>query len=484
MPNDSAQAVVDEVAKKVDRDEVRWDAFQNPFTGVGTSRDSRNSTKYALSRRIPDGELAAVYDSNGIARRVVDLAANDMTRNWFEVTGDEDDMVLQKLEELSGQRRVCDGVRYGRLFGGAIVLMGIQDGKDLTEPVNEDTIQDVTSLTVYDKRELVVQDSYLQKDLSKPNFGEPEWYDIIPLLGGPTVQVHASRVLRFDGNHVAREEYIRNQYWHDSILQSAYEHLRQLGAVFDSAELIVQDFVVTVFKLKGLMTQLRSTEGRTELKHRADSMDKSRHVQNSIFIDSEDDLIKHAASVAGLQDLLDRFMMGLSSSTYYPVTLLMGRSPSGMDATGESDIQFYYDHIKSEQRNELKPPLETLVKYIFLANGKEPEKWSIKFKPLFDPTPDQVAELYKRTAEGDQIYINARVADEFEIEQHRFGGQEFNPSPPVYEVQEREEPEPGVVPPEVLAAQQAMAAGRGGVVPQAGDEDPEAGEGDDAGDEE
>lgn len=460
--------------------DIRADSFVNAFTGIGTGRDGRQSTRYALSRRVPDNELAAVYDSNGIARRIIDLVADDMTRNWFEVAGDEDDDVLQKLEDLGAQREVSDGIRFARLFGGSIIVIGIQDGMDLDEPVDENRITEITSLTVFDKRELVVQDSYLQKDFSKADFGQAQWYDIIPILGGPTVKVHASRVMRFDGAHVAREEYIRNQWWHDSVLQSCYEHLRQLGAVYDSSESIVQDFVVTILKMKGLMAQLRSTEGRNLLRLRADAMDKSRHVQNTIFIDAEDDYAKHASSVAGLETLLDRFMMALSSSSSIPVTLLMGRSPAGMNATGESDVRFYYDHVKSDQRNSLKPQLEKLVKYCFLATGGEPETWSINFKPLFESTPQEVADLYKATAEGDTAYINARVADEFKIEEHRFGGQEFNASPPVYEVEEPEEPEPGVLAPEVIAAQEAMKAAAGGgapPIPPGGDEDVDEGEG-------
>jgi len=457
-------------------EQVRIDGMRNIFSGLGTDADSRKHTRYAFNRKLPWGEIAAIYESNGIGRRIVDLPADDMTRNWITVVGDDDDKVAQALESLYAQRRISDALKFARLFGGAIVLMGIEDGGDLEDPVREEAIKGIRSLTTFDRREVTLESTEVIRSLGDPRFGTPEFYNIIPILGGEqTVKVHASRILRFDGNRLAREEYQNNNYWHDSVLQTAFEALRQMDAVFDSGEFIVNDYVQTILKLKGLMSQLQSAEGQRLVKERLNAMDMSRHVSNTIAIDSEDEYAKHTSTTAGLDTLLDRYMMKLSAVTSIPVTLLMGRSPAGENATGEADVRFYYDHIKSAQVNELSEPLETLVRYLFLANGGEPESWSVEFNPLFEMSQKEKAELYKLNAEADATMVNASIADGNEIEKFRFGGAGYDDSNPYYDVPEDEPPPP----PEDLMIPGMMGAVPG--MPGAPGADPGAGGDDDDG---
>jgi len=428
---------------------IRGDSWQNVLTGTGTSYDKRKATTFAASRRIHPQQLAKLYVDNGITRKIVDLPANDMTRNWLKVKGDDDDKVLMRMEELKTKQEVTKGIKWGRLFGCGIVVMGIDDGGELEEPVNEANVRSVDSLTVFDRREVVIEEQDLQFDMGQPDFLEPQMYEITPVTG-PSVQVrvHTSRCMRFRGVETPRQELVSNSYFDLPVLQAIYDNLRQYGGVFDSAEFIVEDFIQTLIKMEGVMAMMRSKEGQATVKARLNLFDQSRSSANTLIVDTNEDYSKHSSTVTGLPDLLDRFMMTLSAVTGIPVTKLFGRSPAGENATGEADTRFYYDDIKSSQEDEVSPELEKLVRLLFIAQGGEPEKWSIQWNPLITPTPKEKAELYKINAEGDAVAVNSNVADPAELEEYRYGGATYNSEPPTYEVpKERDEPPPPEMPP-------------------------------------
>lgn len=458
---------------------ARKDGWTNLLTGLGGAKDKRRSSTFERASRIGDKQLAALYSSNGIARRIVDLPADDTSRNWFEITNDEEDKAKQKLEDLSAQMQLNHADKMARLYGGAIVVMGIDDGQEMTEPVKEDQIQKVDYLTVFDRRDVTLQADQIEKDITTGIFGQPNEYTVISRFGGEPFKVHASRVLRFDGAPLAWTEQLKNAYWMDSVLEAAYEPVRQLGAVFDSSEFITEDFIQTVIKVKNLLDLIARGDDDF-VKQRLNLMDMSRHVANTLLIDSEEEYTKHSSTVAGLALLLDRFMMAVSAATGIPVTLLMGRSPAGQNATGEADVRFYYDKIRSRQRNELAPIVKKLLRYIFKSKelgAKEPDSWSLAFNPLQEPTAEEEGQLYKATAEGDAIYIQNQVVDSLKIGEYRFAGDHFNFNPPTLDAKEFEEEEiedPPALPPSFPAPGFPPPVPPPGIVPPADDVVPPA----------
>jgi phage-related protein (TIGR01555 family) len=407
----------------------------NSLTGLGLKdRDKRRTTIFRPLGRRDVSQLDGMYRENGIARRIIDLPANSMTRNWFTLVGDEDERVSQRMETLRAQFHVTESVKWARLYGGSILLMGIDDGQfggsdepDLTKPVNVENIKSVNFLVPFAAwREVTILESSVDKDTTSATFGQPTLYQVTPLLGGGHFDVHVSRLIRFDGALLPRFVQSSNSGWHDSVLQTAYDKIRQVDTVFDNAEIITQDFVQVILKVADLANQI-GMGNDAYLKARLDALDLSRHVLNAMLLDAKEDYSKNSSTVAGLSELLDRFMMALSAVTGIPVTLLMGRSPAGMNATGESDIRFWYDAVQAEQNNSLKPRLEKLIRYLFLEGGQEePDEWSIKSNPLFQKTDKEEAELYKTTAEADAVYIDRGVLDPEEVAVARFGGTVFN----------------------------------------------------------
>jgi hypothetical protein len=77
-----------------------------------------------------------------------------------------------------------------------------------------------------------------------------------------------------------------------------------------------------------------------------------------------------------------------------------------MTATGESDIRNYYDRLSGDQERQLRPAIERIDEILFRSVlGGMPKNYAMKFRPLWQMTDKEKAEIEKLRAERDQIYI-------------------------------------------------------------------------------
>jgi len=101
-----------------------------------------------------------------------------------------------------------------------------------------------------------------------------------------------------------------------------------------------------------------------------------------------------------------------------PVTLLMGRSPAGENATGASDFKHWYDSIAAEQQKSMTPKLLRL--YSILARGTAP-MLSVEWHPLQEPTEREREEIKKLRADRHKVYIDGAVLFPEEVALAEFG---------------------------------------------------------------
>jgi hypothetical protein len=99
-----------------------------------------------------------------------------------------------------------------------------------------------------------------------------------------------------------------------------------------------------------------------------------------------------------------------------PITKLFGRSPAGLNATGESDLENWYGEVLAYQQHVIKPRIERIVRLICYALGMpDPESWSVTFPSLWIEGPKAIAERRKIIADTDKVYIDAGVYEAEEV---------------------------------------------------------------------
>lgn len=412
--------------------EKRFDGWGNIITGLGIAgRDKAVSGVFRSCAGMNFNfiEMDDLYRADGVTKRIIDIVAADMIRQGWVVEGDTDEKVNTYLHDINAYCMLTDLIKWARLYGGAIIVMGINDGRPLNEPVDELNIVDVQWLRVYDRWQAQPMFEFMCNDLNSENYGFPDIYSVNDYRTGTTFQVNHTRVLRMDWNELPPRDKMQNQGWGESVICSIYPELRNFGTCYANMATIIQDFVNGVLKMPGLSNQLASSCADSELRiiRRLDYANISKSNTGMLVLDGAESFEKISSNVAGLADLVDRFMLALCAVTGMPATLLFGRSPAGFNSTGESDIRNYYDMIKQYQEHKLKPCLEKLIRYVVISQegpfaGVEPDNWKVEFTPLWQNTEEQEANIRRTVAETDAIYIDRGVVDPDEIAESRFGG--------------------------------------------------------------
>lgn len=389
---------------------VVTDGYAEAFTGAGTRRDRSSGTKIKSAVFLDNQTLADMYLGDGMARRIIDIPAEEMTRAGIDIENMEDDVledsIEAKLDELDAMKHHNDALRWSRLFGGCAMVYGLNDGGTLDTPLNEDGIQDVEFIRTYDRWQATIQSRYTDPALA--NYGDPEMWQISPMSGGNSYYVHESRLHMFDGDAVPDSLRYSNQGWGCSTLQSCIDQLTRLGMSHQWANMLLERSQQAVHSIPGLSTTLRQPNGEQMMQKRVDVVDMVRGILNTIVIDGEEDYTVTSQSMTGIPDVLDRFAEALSAVTGIPVTVLMGRSPGGMSATGKSDLDNWYARIESMQNDILRKPLVRLIRYIKIALGAGSEiDFKLCFKPLAIMSDTEKATVDKLKADANKVQSEA-----------------------------------------------------------------------------
>lgn len=423
----------------------RFDGWQSALTGLGMpGRDKRTASGFGVVEDVGWDMAADLWRGDDIAARVIEKIPAEEMRQGFEIQINGHDHSKELSERITGVLEdvglgpaIEEARCYERAYGGGAVLLGANDGGALSEPLDPRRVQSLDWVTVLEPRELVPR--YYYANPQAPKFGQPAIYTLQPLSQGLAadgdlgaaaaprdIEVHESRLLVFGGIRVSRRRLATmNLGWGDSILTRVYRVLLDFGMTWSAAAVLVQEFAQPIFKLKGL-AELIAGDKDSVVQGRMQALAYSRSVVNTLLIDAEEEFKREQTPVTGLPELLDKFSVRLAAAADMPLTLLMGQSPAGLNATGESDIRFFYDRVRAGQERRLRPAIERVCKILFRSIGAEPESWSVRFPPLWQPSDKEQADTRFVQAQTDAVYLQNGVVSPEEIALSRFSTDEFS----------------------------------------------------------
>lgn len=414
---------------------MHLDAWNNTFTGLGTTRDKMTFSSFEANTILEDEYLDNLYHGDDMASRSCDTVPEESFRRGFEIKSEDVDSDTLKaindaISDLNVDAEYVDAGVWARVFGGCVVYIGADDGAKgpmLATPLNETGIRTLDHINVINKRYALPQSWYT--DPSNPKFGKPETYMITPTGSGAEVTastsiVHETRLIRFDGLRASSYYRQRNNGWGLSLLQRMNQILQDYGMSFQGLAHLLSDANQGVFKMEGLIDALAAQE-TSLIQGRMQLLDMSRSDVRAVVLDKEEEFTRQNFNWSGIKDPFSIMMLRLSSAARIPVTVLMGQSPAGMDATGESDLRWFYDQTDAHREKYFEPKLRELIRLITLSRegptgGKELENYTIYWPSLWQPTEKEQAEIYKVNAEGDQIYMDGGVLIPSEVALSRF----------------------------------------------------------------
>jgi phage-related protein (TIGR01555 family) len=406
----------------------RADGWINLVTGAGT-RDRSKRLDFAAEAVLPDAQLEALFAGDPYASRICRVVPEEALRQGYRVTtGDagEEASLAAALESAGADEQLLEAWTFERVFGGAAIFVGADDGRDPSEPLDEANIRSVRFLTVLDRRELQPADYY--REPRRRKFGDVETYRITRSSQGgvaETALVHETRLIRFPGGLATRRRRQHLQGWGESELNRVYNVLAHFNGAFEATGTLLQQSSESVFKISGLMAMM-AADKRDLLKTRLEMMDLARSVSRSVLIDANEEYTRtEVGALTGVASIIDKNLLYLSGAAEIPVTILMGQSPAGLSATGDSDVRWFYDRIKSAQTNRLRPRQLRLIRLLCLAKdgptgGRLPPKLAIAYASLWQPTPLEQSQIRANTATADVAYVTAQIVTADEVAVSRF----------------------------------------------------------------
>lgn len=383
------------------------DAFSNVLARLGAGTPNLlEGTEYSLQRMSRDfNTLNALYRESWIVRRIIDVIPADMLKNWITITSGLNPDVEKRLSLTLRRTQLIDklkrGMQWGRLYGGALGVMLVKhQGYDLSQPLRLDWVMpgDFAGLLIFDRWNGVNPSSELIEDISDPDYGFPKYYTVTDPAGGGSVKIHHSRVVRFTGNTLPFWEEIAEMQWGASVVESVFDELRKRDNVSWNIAQLTFMANIRVLKMQDLGQLLAATdnESQAELLRTLEAQNMLLNNMGMQVMDAADGLETHQYTFGGLADCYQQFIMDISGAAEIPVTRLFGRSPSGLNATGESDLQNYYDMIAEKQESYLRPILnKVLPPFIISTLGSLPDDFDFEFDPVAEPTDKERADLAK-----------------------------------------------------------------------------------------
>lgn len=391
---------------------IRNDSFSEAFISNGIKQYRANNT-YFEGPLINYNLLQRLW-SNRLAQRISSLPAEAALKNGFIIDGDKDNLILQSLDELQAEAKLIEALTWARHYGRSCIFMIIDDGGSEEDEVNYDNIRSIKSLEVYDKQ-CIIEDStglLINDDPLDDNFGKTEWYQIIPPGTGKTYYVHHSRLLLFDGDLLPAYERIARGGGGMSCLEGVVKAIYRNDTAQSTALNALERISTALLQLNGIKDLLQSDEGTAIVRRRLDLIDMARNLLNTIAIDTEDKYQVFNIPITGISNLLDNFGQYICALTGIPFTVLFGRSPAGLNSTGNGDLENYYNDVVGKiQKRTLKGPLEKLIKTLQLSKlgptkGTELDNWTIKFNPLWSPSDKEQAETENTRSDAKKTEVD------------------------------------------------------------------------------
>nr|WP_243272740.1 DUF1073 domain-containing protein [Flavonifractor plautii] len=372
------------------------------------SQSPLEATEYPLTRMTDNYALLnSLYRDNWVVQNVVGIIPDDMTKKWFApagAVGPEHLKELDRVQRVTALReRVNEGLRWGRLYGGAAGLIMIrgQEGM-LGQPLELESIYPGTfqGLYILDRWQGVVPGMELVFEGGEP---VPAYYSITDARGNTVAKVHHSRLVRFTGRDLPFLERVAELYWGESEVEALYNDVVKHDNVAANMAALTFRANVDTMEVQNLDQLFSVTSG--EQQRRFWNVMQAQSVMKSNFgmqLVNRGDQIKNTQyTFTGLQEVYDSMCLDLSGASRIPVTKLFGRSPAGMNATGESDLRNYYDYVDTLREAKLRPILEKLLPVLAMsAWGAVPDGLDITFPPLWTPTAAEVAEIALKKAQA------------------------------------------------------------------------------------
>lgn len=387
--------------------------------GVG-GKNLVNTASYVMERFTWDYyTLQILFRNNWIAKGIIEKPANEMMKNGFELQTQLEPTKIDKIQKTwittKTKDRFLDCLKWARLYGGCLLIPMIEGQEDLSQPLDYDSIpiDGYKGCFTIDRWCGVSPSLELVKEISDPEFGQPEYYDVEDPTGNKVAKIHHSRVIKMIGRELPYWEQVAETFWGASELEHVFTELKKRDDTSANISFLIFLANIRVMKMAdlGQMLTVGDQKAAEKVYQTMQNLNMLMCNTGTLAIDKDDDFTMQGYSFTGINDIYESFMLDISGAAEIPVDKLFGRSPAGFNS-GEATLQNYYDTIQEKQETYVRGPLEKLLNIIIMSClGKIPDDLEIVFNPIRRPSDEEKADLCQKQAQVILDTFSAGVID-------------------------------------------------------------------------
>ena len=158
-------------------------------------------------------------------------------------------------------------------------------------------------------------------------------------------------------------------FWSDSVLQVLYDAIHAVALTTTGATSLMHEAKVDIVTVPNLSEHQSSAETTQQLSARFAYAAAMKSINNLLVLGDGETWSRQTVDFGGLPEMVRTFLQVAAGAADIPVTRLLGQSPAGLSATGDSDTRNFYDMIAARQELDLRPQLERLDRLIAHSEG-------------------------------------------------------------------------------------------------------------------
>lgn len=389
---------------------ARFDGWQNIATNLNVpGKDPRIENRFVSRGELAVDVLENLFQEDALFARIITAVPENATRRWIKIHGsggskiyDFGKSAMDALEGLDCQNKMCEFMRLNRLYGGSACLIGVNDGRDISEPIDMAALRSVDFLNVMSRWQIQVGE--INRDPTSAEYGEPLFYTV------GTQVVHSSRVLRMTGIQVSNR-IPRQNGWGFSVGEHIIGAIRRFGTIYSYTEALFKDLVQGVMKIKDLSSLLSADDGCQLLIKRLELMHYSASAFNAVLLDDDESYERRTATFKGIREGIIAVMDELAAVAEMPLSILFGQPPAGLSTDDSAGRIAFYDSIANKQRKELRKPITRILELIFASKMIKavPKDWFFEFCSLTEPTDKDQADKRLVDAQTAKTLVESGV---------------------------------------------------------------------------
>lgn len=358
-------------------------------------------------------------------RRPSEILAKEMTRKWLKIqsTGDDDTDKQDKIKAIEDEfdRLNVQGVfkkaaEHDGFFGRAQIYIDVGVKPDDVEElkvelkpvpakIGKGSLKCLTNIEPI----WTYPHNYNSTEPLSPDFFKPQaWF----VMGK---EVHNSRLLTIISRPVPDLLKPAYSFGGLSLSQMAKPYVDNWLRTRQSVSDLLHSFSVSGLKTDlGDMLNVGAAE---KLRRRMDMFNRTRDNRGIMVLDkNNEDFFNVSTPLSGLDSLQAQSQEHQSSVSGIPLSILLGITPSGLNASSDGEIRIFYQWVEGQQEACLTPPMRVVLQVVQLSLfGEIDPEITFKWEPLWSMDAKELAEVRKLEAETDAVLLQEGVITPQEV---------------------------------------------------------------------